>query len=169
MKNIFFSLLILSSSLIHSTDIKVNVKKKQELQPLYQQKIYSSSLDEENIDFDIQENDFLNNNITHETHAPHGWKILKGVAGLWIGAKLFSFGGKGLLLLFLRPDHLDRLSGPSSTLSPVEKLLTNRSFWLSLCGACTAFSVVILKKSADNLYQGLYPTENTMEYFETDL
>jgi len=171
MKNILFSLLILPSSLIYSTNFKVNVKKKQELQPLYEQEIYSSSLEEEDVDFDIQaleeENAYLNHIIANGRHSSNGWKVLKGIAGLCLGTKLFSFGSTGVAFSLLSPDHIwsDLISQSSTTLSPIEKILTNRSFWLSLCGACTALSVVILKKSADNLYQGLYKTEDTLEYF----
>lgn len=160
MKNIFFSLLILSSSLIYSTDIKINVKKKEELQPLHEQKISSSYLDEEAMDFDIQ-----------TPQNERRWKIVKGLAGLWLGTKFFFCGSKGVLFLLVCPnDMLSKVISRSFTISsPVEKLLTNRFLWLSLCGTLTAFSLWILQKSATNLYQGVCATEDTIEYFEKNL
>lgn len=171
MKNIFFGLLILSSSLIYSSNFKVNVTKKEELQPLRKQQVSSSFLDEEEMDLyieDLEEEEaFLSDMTAHQRSAVDGWDVLKGVAGLCIGTKIFSFGGKGVLMSLMLPDHIlaQMLSRSSATLSPAEKLLTNRFVWLSLSGTLTVFSLWILKKSATKLYKGLYGTEDIMECF----
>lgn len=170
MKNIFFSLLILSSSLIYSTDFKVNVKKKKELQPLHKQHISPSSLDDEQeMDLYIQaleEEEALNGAFDNQKCSSNGWNIIKNLAGLLIGTKFFFCGSKGVLFFAVCPDHIlsDMISRSSITLSPVEKFLTNRFTWISLCSTLTVFSLWILKKSVTNLYKELYPTEDAMEY-----
>jgi hypothetical protein len=152
MKNIFFNLLILSSNLTYSADIKINVKN-----------------DEKSMNGHLQtfeqENDFLNDTTPDETFNPHGWKVLKGLAGLWLGTEFFFLGGQGIIVLLILPDHI--WSGMISSsrvaaLSPAKKILTNRFFWISLSSTLTVFSLWILKKSATNLYQGLC-AENTIE------
>lgn len=166
MKNIFFSLLILSSSLIYSTDFKVNVTKNEDLAPSRTQKISYQSQDEEEMDLeDWEEEAFLNNMMTNERPPANGWKIIKGLAGLWAGTQFFFGGSKGTLLLLMCPDNVlsETILGSCKTLSPVEKFLTNRVLWISLCGTLTVFSLWLLKKSADNLYQGLYATEDTID------
>ncbi len=168
--------MILSSSIIYSanskisSNIKVTITEKAESPSPRKQKRPSSSVDEETIDFSIEElereNDLLNNNFGHGSSSSNGWKIAKGLVGLWLGTKFFFTGGKGVLsVLLLHDDIMSRVMPSSEDLSPLEKLFTNRYFWLSACSALTAFSAWILKKSADNLYQGLCDTEDTLEIF----
>jgi len=164
MKNILFSLLISSASLIYSTDINtIKVKQQEELEPLYEQSISSLSSEEEEIDFDTQdfeEEIFFNNSIANERYSVDGWKVVIGLAGLWLGTKFFFFGSKGAFFLLMSPDHISNIiSRSSNALSPMEKLLTNRPVCLSLCSTLIIFSLWILEKSADSLYQGLYTTK----------
>lgn len=169
-KNIFFGLLILSTNLIYPNNFKVNVTKKEELQPLHKQQVSPAFLDEEEMDLyikDLEEEEAFLNETANQGSSVDGWNVLKGVAGLWIGTNLFCFGGKGVLISLTFPDHIlsEMLSRSSTPLSPVEKLLTNRLLWLSLSGALTVFSLWILKKSATKLYKGLCGREDIMECF----
>ena len=161
MKNIFFSFLILSSNFIYSADIKTNVNNNKELSSSHKQKISSSSLDDmDDMDFDIQ-------TLKEERYHLNEWKVLKGLAGLWLGTKLFFFGGKGSIVLLTIPDHLlSDMIPPAAALSRVGKLLTNRFLLLSLCSTLTVFSLWMLKKSVANIYQGWYGTENNIEHFD---
>ena len=163
MKNILFITLFLSSNLVHSTPISVNVTKKNE-QPSYQQKRSSAPLEEKNIDFDIQEKEFLHNMESQKVPV-NGWKIFKGLVGLWFGAKCFFIGGRGALIaLTFHEDIISRLTESSESLSPMEKFLTSRGLWLTLSCSLTVFSLWMLKKAADNLYQGISNTEDTLEF-----
>jgi hypothetical protein len=166
MKNIFFILLILSANFIYSAETTIDVKKQEKLQTSHKSTIYSSYLEEE--DDDEDENVFLNDEIANERYSFNGWKIVKGLAGLWIGKEFFFCGSKGVLFLILCPDHIlsDIVSQSFTPVSPVEKFLTNRFLWLSLSSTLTVFSLWVLKKSAINLYKGLHAAEDTMEYFD---
>jgi len=170
MKNIFLNILILSSNIIYSantqisSNIKVIITEKEPLQHQPKQKKTFTSLDEDTMDFSIQElereNTLLKNNFGHGSSS-NGWKIAKGLVGLWLGTKFFFTGSKGVLVALMVPGDISKMiSSSSATLSATEKLLTNRYFWLSACSALTAFSAWLLKKSADNLYQGLCDTED---------
>ena len=165
MKNILFSLLILSSSLIYSVNFKSNVTKKEEVQVLDEQKIFSLSDDDEEMDFLLKEK-ILNDIIAKQRFSSNGWKVAKGLVGLWFGIKFFFCGSIGVFFSII-PDP--STSQSSATLSPIEKFLTNRFLWLSLSSTLTIFSLWLLKKSATNLYQGLYGIEDTIGSFEKNL
>lgn len=161
MKNIFFGLLILSSSLICSTNIETNIEKKEDLQPSHEQKIAARIQA-------FKERARSKNSIANQQCSFDGWKVTKGLIGLWLSTPLFFSGSEGILFLLMCPDHIMSkiIPSPSATSSPIEKFLTNRFLLLSFCSALTAFSLLILKKSIFNLYHGFYGTENTREYFE---
>jgi hypothetical protein len=163
MKKTLAILFILSSNLVHSASLSVNVTKNNE-RPLCQQKKSSACVDKETMNFDIQEEDFLHN-MENQKVSVNGWKIFKGLAGLWFGTKCFFIGSKGALVALSFPEHIiSQLIESPESLSPMEKLLTNRGLWLTLCGSLTVFSLWVLKKSADNLYQGISNTEDTLEF-----
>lgn len=164
MKNTLFIIVLLSSNLTYSTYFSVNVTKKNE-QSSYQQKRSSALLDEEDIDFKRQEQ-FLRNTNNREISL-NEWKLFKGLAFLWLGTKCFFTGSKGVMYLALYPDHgisqmLISASAPS--LSPLDKFVTKRFIWISLFSTLTAFSGWVLKKSAENLYQGIYDTEDILDF-----
>lgn len=158
---------ILSTNFIYSAQTKVNISTQEELQDLQTPETSSCFLEEEEeedneddenqMDLYLQRLEdqylFLNN----QKSSFNGWKIFKGFAGLYIGANSLIYGGAGIAMTLacppdLLPDDLE--------LSPSGQLLTNRYFWLSLSGTLTVFSLWVLKRSLNNLYEGLNGAED---------
>jgi hypothetical protein len=158
MKNILLSLLILSSSLIYSTNTTTNVNNQEEIQSLHQQKIAQRMQA-------LKEERERSKDIANQRHSFDEWKVTNGVIGLLVGVPFFFSSIEGVLFLLMCPDKiLSRITSSSATSSPIKNFLTNRFLLLSLCTALSASSVWIIKKSISNLYQGFYGTEDTMEY-----
>lgn len=73
MKNILFSLLILSSSFIYCDQIKVNIQKREPLQSSYKKKSTPSRyLPEEDIDFDDEEYNHLHDAVGNQDGSSSG-------------------------------------------------------------------------------------------------
>ena len=91
------------------------------------------------------------------------WKVLKGLAGLWIGTQGFLSCGTGTLFFLVCPPLSDT-ELPFTDLSLAGKLIRNRFLWISLFSSLTAFSLWLLKRSVANIYYGFNGTENDIEY-----
>lgn len=167
MKKLFFSLLILSSHFINSANGKNNINNNEELQSSRKQKLSSSFHDFDTQNFN-QEFDSLDNIIARNKRRRgklNEWRVLKGLAGLFIGTKCFLAGSIGTIILLIIPNAppSNNKSIPTD-LSLIKNLIARRFLWLSLFGSLTAFSLWLLKRSVANIHYGFNGAENNIEY-----
>lgn len=165
MKNILLNLIILSSSLIYSADIKINNNKIQELKSSPNKEKRSAYLYEKDINFGMQKQ--ILSDKSNQQASVNGWKIFKGIAGLILGIKCFILGGNCILISLILPqDCIYKIIQSTEISSPMKKILTHRVAWLSLSSLFTAFSGWIIAKSATSLHDGFNVAEETTEVID---